>query len=1110
MSPDWSDAEIEKRAAHVASAVSKAGDRSRNEAELRIAVNPILKQFAADASLEVDDRHERLVGRGRMDSVYGRVVIEYKDPGLLNAKNSAAQNRRAVSQVREYLKELARRENQEISRMVGVVLDGLRVLFVRCRRGQWETSPPRPVDQASVTELLLRLRSLRGKALLPENLVADFGGSEARGRFAASDIAARCVSALYRALADSESPKVGALFSQWRLLFSEVCGYEFASARLDLEGLAASYGVVLKEVGRRKRGRTSEQAERLFFSIHTYYATVITLLAAEIVTYYMGQRFFPSYLGKLEAAGGDQLRAELAELHSTGGIFGQVGIANFLEGDFFAWHLEAWSQEIAEAMQTLVRALRLYDPATFQVEPDETRDLLKKLYQYLLPRKLRHDLGEYYTPDWLAELVLDEIGFRGDPGKRILDPACGSGTFLALEIRRAKEWVKDKQWGDREALEAILRGIVGFDLNPLAVITARTNYLIALGELLRYRKGPVEIPVYLCDAVLTPAEARQLSLRRSFPLGTAVGVLEVPVACNTQERVAGLARLLEEAVRGGYRRAEFLVRAESEIGLTPVEFEESHEVLAGLYDGLSAVAAAGKNGVWARIIKNFFAPVFTVAERHFDFLAGNLPWINWESLPDHYRKSTQGLWEDYGLFTLKGWRARMGGGKKDISALFFSVAADKYLAHNGKLGFLVTQTLLKSAGAGEGFRRFELPASPGRHRVGLRVLGVQDLVEVKPFEGAANRTAAVIAAKGDKTRFPVAYTVWLRKQGGRIPEDSTLAEAESRCLRRQHVARPIAAKRGAPWTTGEPAVLEAAAKALGSSHYRARAGTTTWLNGVYWVRVLERLPDGNLLIENLYDVGKIVVRQVQVSVEPDLVYPLLRGRDIAMWRAAPSDCILVAQDPATRKGYEESEMRVSWPLTYAYLRRFEKELRQRSGFRKYFEATDPFYSMYNVGPQTSAPLKVVWRELATGMAAAVCAPVASHALGERPCVPDHTVIAVSVQTACEGHYLCALLNSSPSRWIAQSYLHLHASPHVLNHVKIPRFDGADRRHLRLAELSAEAHVATAGDEATITSIQAEVDEVAAELWDIGGAEIRLLRDALGYSGGKAQEPEERE
>ena len=49
----------------------------------------------------------------------------------------------------------------------------------------------------------------------------------------------------------------------------------------------------------------------------------------------------------------------------------------------------------------------------------------------------------------------------------------------------------------------VLENIVGFDLNPLAVIAARTNYLLAFGDLIRYAR-PVEIPVYNCDAILTP------------------------------------------------------------------------------------------------------------------------------------------------------------------------------------------------------------------------------------------------------------------------------------------------------------------------------------------------------------------------------------------------------------------------------------------------------------------------------------------------------------------------------------------------------------------------------------------------------------------------------
>ncbi|MCC6002837.1 MAG: hypothetical protein LM590_00645 [Thermofilum sp.] len=103
---------------------------------------------------------------------------------------------------------------------------------------------------------------------------------------------------------------------------------------------------------------------------------------------------------------------------------------------------------------------------------------------------MRHKLGEYYTPDWLANL--DEVGLSldklrelggEDPLKllklRVLDPACGSGTFLILYISRLRRYAEEHYLTD-QVLNYLLENVVGFDLNPLAVLTARTNHLRAL------------------------------------------------------------------------------------------------------------------------------------------------------------------------------------------------------------------------------------------------------------------------------------------------------------------------------------------------------------------------------------------------------------------------------------------------------------------------------------------------------------------------------------------------------------------------------------------------------------------------------------------------------
>lgn len=69
--------------------------------------------------------------------------------------------------------------------------------------------------------------------------------------------------------------------------------------------------------------------------------------------------------------------------------FNRLGIRNFLEGGFFGWYITAWDEELVESVREMTRLLSEFEPATSSLEPEATRDLLKKLYQYLVPRELR-------------------------------------------------------------------------------------------------------------------------------------------------------------------------------------------------------------------------------------------------------------------------------------------------------------------------------------------------------------------------------------------------------------------------------------------------------------------------------------------------------------------------------------------------------------------------------------------------------------------------------------------------------------------------------------------------------------------------------------------------
>ncbi|MEW6229603.1 MAG: N-6 DNA methylase, partial [Bacillota bacterium] len=536
-----------EQAARVARQLLLVAKRGGTEADFRREAARVLEDAGAAAGLTIVPRDEYSVARGRVDSVYNRLILEYKRPGILRPTNRARANEDAIQQVKDYILDVARRERREAHRLAGVVTDGFHFIFVRRVGEGWVEDDPVPVSPNATERFLRLLFSLSaGAALIPENLIEDFGPRTLRAQ--------RAVRALYAALHSSRHPLVEKLFEQWRLFFSEATDYSEWAERIESkeEFRAFVHGMGLDP-------RYTEAA-KVFFALHTYYALLIKLVASLAAARFAGGSSIP--LARLAAKEGDALQNAFADLE-RGGLFREYGIRNFLEGDFFGWYLVAWNDEIEKAVGTLVQRLAEYDPGALELAPENARDLLKKLYHYLLPREIRHDLGEYYTPDWLAErLIIQTLGQAdlGDPTKRVLDPACGSGTFLVILIKHIRERAARRGWDPAKTLELILQNILGIDLNPLAVIAARTNYLLALGDLLKYRKGDIDIPVYQADSILTPVRGNDLYDGNVYPLKTSVGVFRIPAVFASRERMDILANVLDESVEVRIGEEAFLDR----------------------------------------------------------------------------------------------------------------------------------------------------------------------------------------------------------------------------------------------------------------------------------------------------------------------------------------------------------------------------------------------------------------------------------------------------------------------------------------------------------------------------------------------------------------------
>jgi methylase of polypeptide subunit release factors len=108
------------------------------------------------------------------------------------------------------------------------------------------------------------------------------------------------------------------------------------------------------------------------------------------------------------------------------------------------------------------------------------RDILGKVYEKYLPIEERRKLGEFYTPDQIIDHILDQVGYTIDSeieGKDVLDPACGSGSFLVKAINRLIKRYETKGLSSKVILKNAIGHIYGFDINPFACHIAEMNLL---------------------------------------------------------------------------------------------------------------------------------------------------------------------------------------------------------------------------------------------------------------------------------------------------------------------------------------------------------------------------------------------------------------------------------------------------------------------------------------------------------------------------------------------------------------------------------------------------------------------------------------------------------
>ena len=264
-------------------------------------------------------------------------------------------------------------------------------------------------------------------------------------------------------------------------------------------------------------------------------------------------------------------------------------------------------------------------------------DVFRDLYHEFVSEADRKLFGEFYTPDWLAESmvqeVLDDVWIKNSidsaydrrpEGVGVLDPACGSGTFLYHAALRLAYSEQLREYSHVKRAEIICRLINGIDIHPVAVEITKVNIERALPAI--PPEGRSALQVYLGDSLQIHRRGdlfdREGMMHLSSPKGLSAYVpMELVRNSSFDEH---LRRIVNAAVRG-----ESLPRN------LPDDVERNDLEL--FHNQLREIIKKEGDSVWTWYCANLAGPRL-LEERKVDRIVANPPWVRFSEIQVRERK----------------------------------------------------------------------------------------------------------------------------------------------------------------------------------------------------------------------------------------------------------------------------------------------------------------------------------------------------------------------------------------------------------------------------------------------------------------------------------------
>lgn len=1009
---------------------------------------------------------ERHISKGRIDSKIGALVIEFKHTSKLK---TTEHKDKASSQLVDYLKGLNAKHNLDY---FGIVTDGTQCKLINIESGVINEGAFEKLSSKHIDRIIKSIVLLDKVALTPENLVKDFCESD-------HSLSNNLTLCLFNTLKNSPTGRSLMLFNEWQELFR--LAHDDNSKQKAIEERKKSLEETIGE-----ELKTNEDEYLALYAIQTTYAIIVKIIAYKVISKI---RFNKSLIdfNKLSETDFDTLRHQMNSLEE-GAIFRSLGIGNLLEGDFFAWYCSSnqWTNEIGGLVQQIFKILTQYeDKALFQTG-ENVQDLFRELFMKIIPDKVRHSLGEFYTPSWLADNLIRET-INLNPTKKewtALDPCAGSGTFVTILIKHVLLETINKT--KKERLNAVLNRVKAIDLNPLAVLTSRINYFINVSHLIS-DDDEFEIPVYLGDSSYVPTKVLIDDIECiNYSIKTIKGFINIDLPKSAVSNPALFSQTMTSIEQDIHNLDAGSIQEKlSEIIPKKDLTKEIKNRIKSLAEQFVDLERNEWNGIWARIVTNFLT---TANLGKFDLIVGNPPWIDWKNLPAGYRERVKSICIERHLFS---GDSLTGGINLNICALISNVSAMNWLKENGVLAFLMPQTIIFQQ-TYEGFRQFKLDDSTN-----LYFQQLYDWTKAgHPFDPVTHKfltfffsNKKVDYKKGIPLKYFIKNKGYDLKKYSNYTDYNLLKDVFTETIELAGQANENSTIFSCAKNETE---LKSFSKISGTASYKGREGVEFYPQELFLLEVDTEMPisKDTVIVKNYQNKkSKYKIPLESFPLEKKYLHPLVKGVDIERFNLLPSNYIVPFpyEKTNTRSPISIKELTKSSKLLATYFNKFKKVFESQTQYNEKIigeKHNTEFYALARVGEYSFADHYVAFRDNSKWQSCVVSSVLTPWGEKKRPQFQNHAV-TISQKSSGEfisleeAHFICAILNAP----VTESYI-LNSSDSrsfkINPPIYIPEFDIENIIHKELSELSIKAHKHYA-DKNEISKIDKRLNEIVIKL-----------------------------